>query len=146
MQLLYRLPKKKVFQLCFPSRHGLKQLLLEELCCMSVSSHLGVRKTIAELWKQAQWPHMIVYIKRVICGCHICQHIKKLNFIASRKVGTFAYTLRVFFSFRSWTFLTSLPEYARYNGVCICMDKLTKLTKLLLCYVGGRIAVCNIYS
>ena len=33
-------------------------------------------------------------------------------------------------------FITSLPEYTGNNGVFICVDRLTKLTKLLPCYVG----------
>ena len=34
------------------------------------------------------------------------------------------------------SFIISLSEYVGFNGVFTCADKLTKLTKVLPCYVG----------
>ena len=69
-------------------------------------------------------------IKRFICGCHICQHVKDS---ISLPLGRLVSLPIPYEYFSSWKvdLITSLIDDIRYSGVFVCMNKLARITKLL---------------
>ena len=85
---------------------------------------------------------MILHVKRFNHGCHIYQHIKRPNFVASRQAGDFDYSLSMFILPDNGLYyiLSRIYRVKWHIYMCRLAYKAFK-TSSLLC--GGRRAVCT---
>ena len=124
-------------QLVVPWGRGLRQKLIAKLHCTALQGHFGVFKTVSALQARVYWPGMITMIKDFVKGCAVCQWVKDINALLQ---GELAPLLVPESYFNMWTmdFVTGLPLDGGLNRLMVCIEKLTKLTHLIPCFVGER--------
>ena len=78
---------------------------------------------------------MITTVKDFVKGCAVCQQVKDFNALPQ---GEFASLPVPESRFDMWTmdFVTGLPLDSSLNGLMRCVEELTKLTRLIPCFVG----------
>ena len=65
----------------------------------------------------------------------LCQRVKDVNALMQRGLAPLAVPKS---HFDMWTmdFMTVLPLDGGLNGLMVCVEKLTQLTNLILCFMG----------
>ena len=136
VELLYRQPKADCWQLVIPDGAGLRQLLLQEFHCTPLAGHMGARKVISALQQRFWWPRLTIDVRTFIRGCQTCQRAKDSTQASPGQLAPLPTPER---RFQTWTmdFITGLPMHKGLNGIFVCVEKLTKLVKLIPCSVGG---------
>ena len=78
---------------------------------------------------------MITIAKDFVKGCAVCQWVKDVNALPQGELAPLPVPES---HFDMWTmdFVTGLPLDGGLNGLMVCVEKLTKLTCLIPCFVG----------
>ena len=136
VDLLARQPQPDApFQLVIPSGHGFRQLLMEELHNTVTGAHLGARKLTYALFARVWWPKLRDSVSKFIAACDVCKKTKD----STAKPTGLLHPLPIPTSrFTSWSmdFVTDFPLAQGFNAIFVCVDRLTKFTKLIPCFMG----------
>ncbi len=119
-------------QLCIPPGRALRELLLSDV---HGASHMGARRTHALLASRVWWPGMIDDVRRVCAECEICQKAKDRT---TAQPGLLHPVEVPQSRFDTWTmdFITDLPLSDGCNCVFTCVEKLSRYTVLIPCFMG----------
>ena len=103
--------------------------------CSTLVGHLSTRKTIKALQRRVWWPGMAQDIRCFIAGCLPCLWLKDQTSLPPGSLVPIPLPLDCF-SFWTMDFITSLPKDQGSNAIFTCIDKLTKLVRLIPCCMG----------
>ena len=130
--------------LVVPKGKGLRNMLLQELHTADYAAHLGTRKTLAALQHRVWWPGMAQDVLRFVRGCAVCQRTKDVNASPAGLLQPLPIPERAGLQ---WTmdFITDLPLAhvggQKYNALFVCVDKFSKFSRLVPCFMGeGELA------
>ena len=87
------------------------------------------------LRSRAWWPSMRQDCAKVVKECQICQRHKDSTQATPGLLQPLPIPQERFSSW-SMDFITSLPLCNGYNAIFTCVDRLTKLTRLIPCSLG----------
>ena len=89
-----------------------------------------MRKTIAALQQRVWWPNLHRTVKQFVQGCTVCQRVKDVNQAPAGLLQPLPISDQ---KFQQWSmdFITDLPELGGYNALFVCVDKFSKLCRLV---------------
>ena len=75
-------------------------------------------------------------VETFVRNCDVCRRTKDST---ERPAGALQLLLTLHNRFKSWSmdFVTVLPEQNGYNCIFTCMDRLTRIVKLIPCCMGA---------
>ena len=105
---------------------------MERMHTSAITSHLSTRKLIYSLFAHVWWPKLHASVSKFISACDFW---KKPKDSTSLLTGLLHPLPIPTLQFTSWSmdFVTDFPLSQGYNAIFVCMDCLTKYTKLILC-------------
>ena len=112
------------------------QLVLEEFHSSAMMGHSGVRKMMRLMKTRVWWPRMRSNVETFVKNCDVCRRTKDST---ERPAGALQPLPIPRNRFESWSmdFVTDLPEHNGYNCIFTCVDRLTKMVKLIPCRMGA---------
>ena len=144
IDLVYRHSKSNVAQLVILKLCGLHSLLLKELFNSTLAGYIGICKTMLAFQAQVYQLRMIDDKKQYMHGCYVYQLAKDINALPAMQLYPLPVCER-WFDFQTLDFITGLAANGLFNAVIVCIDKLTKLVRLVLCLVGyGKLTAPSI--
>ena len=103
----------------------------------ATGAHLGSGKLTYSLFARVWWPKLRVSVSKFIASCDTCKHVKDSTTIPASLLQHLPVPPSRFSSW-SMDFITDLPLSHNCNAILVCVNRLTKFTKLIPCFMGDE--------
>ena len=112
------------------------QLVLEEFHSSAMMGHIGVQKMMRLMKTRVWWTCMPSNVETFVKNGDVCRCTKDST---EHPAGALQPLLIPRNQFESWSmdFVTNLPDHNGYNCIFTCVDRLTKMVKLIPCCMGA---------
>ena len=115
-----------------PDINSLRERIIKENHDSILAGHPGCAKTIELIQRDYWWPSITKDCHSYVNGCSACQRSKPLrqkplSLLAPNEVPENNWQII------SCDFVTNLPRSKGYNSVMVCVDRLSKMVRLIPC-------------
>ena len=115
-----------------PNNLALRERIIKENHDSSSAGHPGRTKTVELILWDFWWPSVSKDCHKYVDGCATCQRTKPLR---QKPLGLLSpnEVPENFWQIISCNFVTDLPTSKGYNSVMVCVDRLSKMVRLIPC-------------
>ena len=117
---------------------------MQEMHITPTAGHLGTRKMCHALFDRVWWPKLRAEVAEFVGKCDVCIRTKDAT---TRAKGLLQPLPIPPARFTSWSidFTTGLRLSGGFNAIMTCVDRLTKYTILIPCFIGeGHLSAAHV--